>query len=336
MAGTGRQEKSVATYSLLLSKKNVLAEQTASYSREPYTCSYLRPELSTLDFKHLFATYGLPTLLGIIMFGIGITLKAEDFKRVVVKPKEILVALLGQVILLPLTAFLIASIFNFPLWAKIGLILVAACPAGASPNVITHYLKGRLALAVSTTALSSVLVLVTIPLIVNLALSFFGNQEREISLPAGQTILKICLTVLLPIIGGVLLKEFKGSLAGQLEKIMKWVMPLVLLSIFGGSLYLESGGDVDISKYLNQYPYAIALNLGAMLLSFLTARFLLPDKQSHYTISAIVGIQNNALAIYIANSLLQKPELAVMPIIYSSFTFFSTTLFSYAAKKLEE
>lgn len=268
------------------------------------------------------------------MFGIGITLQAEDFKRVIVNPKEILTALLGQMILLPLTAFFIAWVFNFPLWAKIGLILVATCPAGASPNVITHYLKGRLALAVSTTAVSSLLVLLTIPLIVNLALRAFADQEEQISLPAGQAILKISQTVLLPIILGVLLKEYKGGLAERMEKALKWVMPLILLTIFGGSLYLESDGDINLMKYLRQYPYAIALNFGAMLLSFFAARLFLKDKDSHYTISAVVGIQNNALAIFIANSLLERPDLAVMPIIYSSFTFFSTTLFAFTAKKL--
>lgn len=288
-----------------------------------------------MDIEYIFSTYGLPTLLGLIMFGIGITLQVEDFKRVVVKPKEILTAMLGQIILLPLIAFLIAWLFNFPLWAKLGLILVSACPAGASHNFISYYLKGRLALAVSTTALSSVLVLVTIPIIVNLALSFFGSQQQDISLPVGQTILKICLTVLLPIVLGVLLKEFKEKWADGLTKVMKRAMPLILLLIFGGSLYVESDGSIDISKYLNQYPYALALNFGAMFASFFAARFILPDKPSHYTISAVVGIQNNALAIFIANSLLNKPELAVMPIIYSSFTFFSTAIFAFIVKKLD-
>lgn len=269
------------------------------------------------------------------MFGIGLTLKIENFKRVVVEPKEILTAMFGQVILLPLTAFIIALIFNFPEWAKIGLILVACCPAGASPNFIAYFLKGRLALAVAATALSSVLVLLTLPLILSLALGVFELQQEEISLPAGKTIFNICITVLLPISAGVLLKEHKKDWAGQMEKLMKWLMPVFLIMIFGGSIYMESGGNINFSKYLDQYPYAIMLNMGAMLISYFFARFLLKDKQSHFTISTIVGIQNNALAIYIANTLLSKPEIAIIPIVYSSFTFFSTTLFAMAAKKLD-
>lgn len=270
-----------------------------------------------------------------MMFGIGLTLKIENFKRVVIEPKEILTAMFGQIILLPLTAFIIAFIFNFPDWAKVGLILVASCPAGASPNFIAYFLKGRLALAVSATALSSVLVLFTIPLILSLALDAFKLQQEEISLPAGKTILNICFTVLLPISVGVLLKERKKEWAGRLEKIMKWLMPVFLIMIFGGSIYLESGGNIDFFKYLNQYPYAIMLNVGAMLISYFFARYLLKDKQSHFTISTIVGIQNNALAIFIANTLLNKPEIAIIPIVYSSFTFFSTSLFALAAKKLD-
>ena len=269
------------------------------------------------------------------MFGIGITLKFTDFKRLTTHPKEIITALVGQMVILPLTAFLIVWLFDFPKWAQLGLILVAVCPAGASPNFITYYLKGRLALAVSTTAISSLLVLVSIPLLVNLALELFRSGQNDISLPIGRTISKICLTILLPITIGVLLKEYKGEIADKLEKIMKWLMPVILIVIFGGSYYLESGGNVDLMKYLNQFPYAIGLNIGAMLFSYLLARLLLKDKQAHFTISTVVGIQNNALAIFIATSLLNKPQLSIMAIIYSSFTFISSGLFGFAIKKLE-
>lgn len=288
-----------------------------------------------MDIAKIFSQYGLPALLGIMMFGIGITLKLEDFKRVIVRPKEITIALIGQMIVLPLVAFFIAWVFDFPQWAKIGLILVSACPAGASPNFIMYYLKGRLALAVSATALSSILVLITIPLVVGLALEVFRSQSQDISLPIGETITQIFLTVLIPIVAGVILKEYKDTFTKSLEKVMKWVMPLCLLLIFGGSVYLESGGSIEISKYLNQFPYAVGLNVSAMLISFFLARFVLEDKQSHFTVSTVVGIQNNALAIFIANTLLQRPEMAVIPIVYSSFTFISTAFFAFVAKKLD-
>ncbi len=288
-----------------------------------------------MDLEKIFSVYGLPALIGLIMFGIGITLQLEDFKRIIVKPKEIFTALFGQMIIIPLLAFLIAWIFDFPMWAKMGLILVSACPAGASHNFISYYLKGRLALAVSTTAISSVLVLATIPLIVNLALTFFKSEGQDISLPVGRTIQQIGFTILLPIVLGVLLKEYREKWADNLTKGMKKVMPLILLTIFGGSLYMEGdGGGIDVSKFLHQYPFAILLNLGSMLTSFFLARAILPDKPSHYTISAVVGIQNNALAIFIAHTLLHEPQMAIIPIIYSSFTFFSTALFAFVAKKL--
>lgn len=270
------------------------------------------------------------------MFGVGINLQLEDFKRIVKKPQEISVSIFGQMILLPLIAFLIALIFDFPTWAKIGLILVSVSPAGASPNFITYYLNGRLALAVSTTALSSVLSLISIPLIVSLALQVFESQGQKISLPFWETIFKISLTVIVPIILGVLLRETKENIAKKMEKVMKWAMPVILLIIFGGSIFLESGGSsIDVMKYLNQYPYAIALNLGAVISSYLLARLFLKDKQAHYTISTVVGIQSNALAIFVANTILNRPDLAIMPIIYSSFTFFSTALFALAVKKFE-
>ncbi len=270
------------------------------------------------------------------MFGVGINLQLEDFRRIIVKPQEITVSMIGQMILLPLIAFLIALLLDFPTWAKIGLVLVSVSPSGASPNFITYYLDGRLALAVSTTALSSVLSLIAIPLIVSLALQIFESKGQQISLPFWETILKICITVIIPISLGVLLRENKEEIAIKLEKIMKWGMPVILLIIFGGSIFLESGGSsLDIMKYLNQYPYAIALNVGAVLASYLLARLVLKDKKAHYTISTVVGIQSNALAIFVANTILNRPDLAIMPIIYSSFTFFSTALFALAVKKLE-
>lgn len=269
------------------------------------------------------------------MFGMGILLRIEDFRRIYIEPRAVLTGLACQIIVLPLTAFIIALLFDFSTSAKIGLILVAACPAGASPNLIIYYLQGRVALAVSITAISSLIILITIPFIVSLALHLFAVSEQDqISLPLAETIVNICLTILFPITVGVLIKKYRESLANTIEKVMQWVMPLIFLAAFGGTVYFEDNGNIELSKYINMYPYAMALNFFAMIASYLVARYLLNEPKTCYTISTVVGIQNVGLAIFIANTLLEEPELAIMAIVYSSFTFFTTALFAFLAKKI--
>jgi len=135
----------------------------------------------------------------IIMFGMGLSLTLADFKRILIYPKAIFIGLTSQLIILPLIGYFIAVGLNLSPTVAIGIMLLAACPGGATSNMLTHLAKGDLALSVSLTAIASVLSIFTIPLIVQFALLKFSNQSQIISLDAFTMIKQLFVIVLFPV-----------------------------------------------------------------------------------------------------------------------------------------
>ncbi len=281
------------------------------------------------------STYFLPAVLIIIMFGIGLSLERQDFANVFRFPKLIFIGLFAQMILLPLVAFIIISLTNLPPEIKVGFIIISACPGGSASNLLNHLLRGNVALCVSLTALNSILIQITMPLIVNLGLLVYMGQGADIHLPIWETIFKVFFVTLLPTFMGVYVRARNLKLALKLERPMKVIMTVLLFSVFAAIIFLEEkGGGAGIFRYSYLLPYALALNIGSMLAGYFFARSLGLNNRNNYTISIEVGLQNSALAIFVASTLLNNREMAIVAVVYSSFTFFTTALFGYLAKRL--
>ncbi|MEQ9230094.1 MAG: bile acid:sodium symporter, partial [Cyclobacteriaceae bacterium] len=163
-------------------------------------------------------TIVLAVSLIIIMFGMGHSLTTDDFKRVFVEPKAILIGLINQLVILPLIGFLLISIFSVRAEIAIGLIILAACPGGPTSNLITHLAKGDTALSVSLTAISSFVTLLTIPFIINLGLRTVLGSSTEIQLDVVQTIAQVLVVVVIPVILGMLIRAKKEAFAHKMEK----------------------------------------------------------------------------------------------------------------------
>jgi len=282
----------------------------------------------------LFSDIFLPIVLIVIMFGIGLSLEEKDFKNVFIYPRAITLGLISQMLLLPLIAFLLVSITSLPPVVKVGFILVSACPGGSASNLVAHLLRGNVALCISLTALNSLLILITLPLIVNLGLSAYLGQTEVIRLPVLDTILKIFYTTLVPTFAGVYVRHRNMPLAIRLGKPMRYIMTILLFTVFGVLILLEERStEAGISQYGYLFSYAIALNFIAMVAGYIFPRMMGMDNRNNYTISVQVGMQNSALAIYVASSLLENREMAMVAVVYSSFTFFSTLFFGYLAKR---
>ena len=261
-------------------------------------------------------------------------IKKKDFENVFIYPKAIFVGLTAQMVLLPLVAFLLIGFSGLSPIVKVGFILIAACPGGSAANLVNYLLRGNVALCISLAAFNSLLILITLPLIVNLGLTLFIGKTQEIILPVWDTIMKIFVTTLTPAFLGVLVRHKNIRLANRLSRPMRYIMTILLFTVFAALIIFEERTtSTGISKYLYLFPYAIALNLTAMLVGYLFARRMGLDNRSNFTISVEVGLQNSALAIFVADSLLNNREMAMVAVVYSSFTFFSTLLFGYLAKR---
>ena len=140
----------------------------------------------------------LPAALFIIMLGMGLSLIVEDFKRVVLYPKAVLIALANQLLLLPVIGFVLTFVFGLQAELAVGLMLIAACPGGATSNLISHLAKGDTALSITLTAISSLITIFTIPFIINFSLLYFMERGQYISLDVPATIMQIIAITVAP------------------------------------------------------------------------------------------------------------------------------------------
>lgn len=282
-----------------------------------------------------FSVYLLPLSLVIIMMGMGLSLERKDFTNIIKYPKPILTGVISQ-LLLPIVAFILILFTNLSPVEKVGFLLISACAGGSATNVITHMLKGNLALSVSLTAVNSLLVLVTLPLIVHFGLNYFIGLERNIHLNVYSTIINILFTIILPILIGMMIRNYFFRFAIKMQKPLRFILPLILFIVFAAIIYLdENGSDDGIYNNLYLVPWALALNFVSMLVVYIVAKYLRLGGKNNFTISIEVGLKNSIVGIFVAESLLNSTEMAMVAVVYGSITFFSTLFFGYLAKRIE-
>lgn len=285
----------------------------------------------------IFSEIFLPITLAVITLGMGLSLTNRDFRNIFVRPRAVVTGLISQMLLLPLLAFFIATISGIDPLYKVGLMIIAACPGGATSNLVTYLLRGNVALSISMTAINSVITLITIPMIVTLSLGYFINQEAHIHLNVGETMLNVFLITLLPAYVGTRIRKWRPLLADGLERPLKIILPILLALIYTGVVLIEKDGESASPKdILSIFPYALALHLAAMGTGLLVARLAGLKLRDRYTIVVEVGLQNSALAIFVAATLLRSQAMALVPVVYGAFTFFTTLLFGWIVKKLSK
>lgn len=275
----------------------------------------------------MFSTYILPAVLAFIMLGMGSTLTLDNFRYLLRFPKGLLTGLFGQMVFLPLMAIAIAYVAPVSSIVKVGLVLVAACPGGATSNLIVHLLRGNVAMSVSFSAINSFLTMFSISFWVNLALRLFAQGEASITLSVKETFMHIFLIVLLPCILGMLVKRFRPVFAQKAERPMNIAMPVLLAIAMIGAIFLDKKDNVEISAGLMTgiFPWVLLLNIAGLAGAFYLARLFKLGMRNSTTISIEVGMQNTGLAIYIATSaaMLNSPQAAIPAAVYALFTFFT-------------
>lgn len=262
----------------------------------------------------------LPISLGIIMLGMGLSLVPNDFKRVAFYPKAAAIGILNQIVLLPLIAFfllLLIPMRNAEL--AVGIMILAACPGGPTSNLITHISRGDTALSISLTALSSIIVVVTIPLVVNLSMGYFLNHGEYVPLPILDTMVKVLIITLLPVAIGMFIRAKAPKFSDRMSKPVKIMSGLLLVAIIGAAIFNDR--DNFFNFFAQAGPVALALNVAMLLVGFYSSRLFKLSVTQSITISIESGIQNGTLGIAIAATLLHKPTMTISPAIYSLIMF---------------
>ena len=265
--------------------------------------------------SNIFITVLLPLALASVMLGMGLALVPEDFRRIGRDPKAVMVGLLSQMVLLPLIGALIVWLVPMPPAIAVGLLVVALCPAGPSSNLTTYLAKGDVALAVSLTAFSSAITVLTIPVLANLALRTLLGAQTEISLPIGATMLQILLITLVPTASGMALRQRWPATSARLERRVSGLAAGLLVLIVV-TLLVQEGGKLP--------DFIVKAGLGVVLLNglgtlagYLAGRLSGLPLPQQITVAIEVGIQNCTLAIAITAGLLKNPEMAVPGALYA-------------------
>jgi len=274
-------------------------------------------------------------VLAIIMLGVGLSLTVNDFKNILVFPKAIITGLSIQIIIIPIIAFIIASFSNISPEQKVGIVLVSTCASGASSNLITHLVKGNVALSISMTTINSFLTLVTLPFIVNIALNFYLHASTEISLPYFHTIVQIFMVTLVPASIGVIIRRLSLKFSQSMEQPLKIVLPIILFGVFAIKFLAAKkygGSGITSHELLVLFPYMLLLNVLAMLTGYLIAKLIGLQFRNQFTIAIEVGLHNTALALLVAGTIIRSSEMEKPALVYAIFTIFSALLFVFAIK----
>ncbi|WP_299218409.1 bile acid:sodium symporter family protein [uncultured Aquimarina sp.] len=267
------------------------------------------------------STIILAASLFIIMLGMGLSLVTSDFKRILIYPKAILVGLTNQLIILPLVGFFLASVLSLKPEIAIGIMILAACPGGATSNLISYLAKGDIALSVTLTAFSSLITIITIPFIVNFSLFYFLEEDQTIQLNVIETIMQILIIIIIPIGIGMIIRKYNETFALKMAKPVRIASALVLALVIVGILVKEK--DNFISYFQEAGLVSLLLNIITMAIGYYSAKLFKVHHKGAISIGIESGIQNGTLAISIAIVLLGNTSFAIAPAVYSLLMFFT-------------
>jgi len=277
---------------------------------------------------NVLTTVFLPIALAIIMFGLGLSLVAEDFRRVVRYPKAVIVGLTCQVLVLPIVCWLVAVAFGLVPALAVGLMLLAASPGGTSANLYSHIANGDVALNITLTAVNTVLAVVTLPIIVNLSLVYFFGEGKVIPLQFSK-VAQIFALVLIPVAVGMIVNKNWPGFATKMRRPVKilsivFLVAVVILTIAKDWVALSANATAVGGA-------ALAFNLTSLAIGYFVPRLLNLEQRQAIAIGMEIGIHNGTLAIAVALSplMLNNSLMAIPAAIYSVIMFFTAAIFGW-------
>jgi BASS family bile acid:Na+ symporter len=265
-------------------------------------------------------TLGLPIALAIIMFGLGLSLTVDDFRRTAQQPLAVGVALVAQVLLLPAVCLGLVLVLGLDPVLGLGMMLLAASPGGTSANLFSHLFRGDVALNVSLTAINSVLAVLTLPLVVNLSVAVLDPPTvgGAVGLQFDKT-LQVFALVLVPVVLGMVVRRLAPAFAQRADRPVRIVSAVVL----GVVIIAAIVGNLDVlGEYLAQAGLAAVLFCAISLaVGYFLPRLLRVGHRQAIATSFEIGVHNGTLAITIAVSVLGDERLAIPPAVYGVFAF---------------
>jgi len=272
-----------------------------------------------------------PFCLIIIMFGLGLGLTVADFKRLTKYPSDFIVGFFGQVILLPIVAFILIHIISLPPELALGTMLIAAAPGGVMSNILTKFANGDVALSVSLTAIISLISVITVPFIIFNSAGFLNIEiGKEISML--NIALKMFVAVTVPVALGMIVRALMSDFVIS-KTLLVQRLSLILFLIVFAAIWIEEWDR--ITSFIQRAGLiALVLNLTMIFLGYYLAKFLASGVAQRKCISLECGLQNGTLALFVGTQLFDNVVFMVPTAAYALIMFSTATIFVLIVRKI--
>ncbi len=268
-----------------------------------------------------------PIALALIMLGLGLGLTVKDFKRVLTTPKDFLVGIVCQLILLPIIGYLIILVLRLPTEIALGLMIIASAPGGVTSNVLTKFANGDVALSISLTAVGSLISIISVPFIVFTSADLLNVTEMSKEITMTGIAIKMALVVTVPVIFGMIIRSFADNFISSNLKMINKITGLLFIIVFI-AVWVEE--RENIFNYLAQAGTAVlALNIIMMILAFYIAKFFASGISQKKCISLECGLQNGTLAVFVATQIFDDVAYVVPTAAYALIMYITGFIFIY-------
>ena len=265
-----------------------------------------------------------PIALALIMLTLGLGLTIKDFTRVIKQPKDFIVGLICQLILLPIVAFIIIKVFQISTELALGLMIIAAAPGGVTSNVLTKFANGDVALSISLTAIVSLISIISVPLIIFGSADLLNIETSTTNISMNEIALKMFFVVTLPVIVGMILRKFFPFFSNE-EQLIQRISIFLFIIVFV-AIWVEE--NQNIIFYIKQSGIiTLVLNIIMMVLGYYIAKIFASGIEQRKCISLECGLQNGTLAVFVATQIFDEITYIVPTATYALIMFVTSIFF---------
>ena len=267
----------------------------------------------------------LPIALAFIMLTLGLSLTTQDFIRVIKQPKDFLLGMFSQILILPFVAILLIKVWPISPELAVGLLIIAAAPGGVTSNVLTSYAKGDVALSISLTAVISLLSIITVPFIIFNSMNFLGFNIVNKNISLLSIAMQMFLIVAVPTFIGMIIRKMLNQFTQKFEPIANKISLVLFFIVLVGAIYSEK--DNINNYFVESGLITLSLNLLMMIIAFFLAHFFGSGIKQKKTIAIECGLQNGTLAIFVGTIMFGGGIYIIPAATYSLIMFATSILF---------
>ena len=272
-----------------------------------------------------------PIILALIMLGLGLGLKIEDFAKVIKSPKDFFIGCFSQLIILPIVAYILILLFKTSPEIAIGVMIIAAAPGGVTSNILTKFANGDVALSISLTAVISLISIISVPLIIFGSANLIGITNISQNISMTGIALKMFLVVTVPVILGMIIRRLADSFVSSKVEIFNKLNIVFFVIFFIAAFYEEK--DNILNFIMQAGLISFVLNISMMIIAFFLAKNFASGIKQQKCIALECGLQNGTLALFVSTQIFGDDILYAIPTgAYALIMYITSFIFVFFLK----